>query len=216
MVAAYRYPLSSISPEEYLAQETVAQEKHEYYDGEIIPMAGASINHNYIVGNLYFLLRVALKGKEFIPFTTDLRLWVPLRNAYTYPDVVVVAGTPQCYLDRSDTITNPIMLIEVLSETTSRYDRGDEFVVARSIPTLRDYLIVDQARCLVEQFTRVDEHKWLFTEYHDMEQVVELSFDTSLHLALRDVYERVDFPPATGYQQTDDREGDEQVEGRKG
>jgi len=215
MVTAYKHALPVITPEEYLAQETFAQEKHEYYAGAMLPMAGASINHNYIVGNLYFLLRVALKEKEYIPFTTDIRLWIPSRNAYTYPDVLVVAGVPQCYHERSDTITNPIMIVEVLSETTSQYDRGEKFIGFRTIPTLRDYLLVDQARCLVEQFTRVGEHKWLLTEYHEMDQVVELSFDASLHLSLRDIYERVVFPPAPEHQHSRETESDEQVEDGK-
>jgi Uma2 family endonuclease len=194
MTAARKQTELFSSPEEYLERETLAAEKHEYYDGEIVPMAGASINHNYIVGNLYFLLRVALKGKDYIPFATDLRLWVPARNTYTYPDVLVVAGPPLHHDERSDTITNPVMLLEVLSDTTSHYDRGEKFVGYRTLPTLRDYLLVDQSRCLVEQFARVEQNKWLLTEYHEMEQVVELSFEP-ICLALRDIYERVAFPP---------------------
>ncbi len=195
MVTAPRQTQQSfVLPEEYLERETLADEKHEYYDGEIVPMAGASINHNRIVGNIYFRLRVALKGKDYALFTTDLRLWVPARNAYTYPDVLVIAGPPQCHNERSDTVTNPILLIEVLSEATSRYDRGEKFVGYRTIPTLRDYLLIDQAQCLVEQFARVETTKWLFTEYHAMEQVVECSFE-GLQLPLRDIYEQVTFPP---------------------
>lgn len=100
MVATDKHALPVIAPEEYLAQEMLAQEKHEYYAGEVISMAGASINHNY-------------KEKEYIPFTT------------TYPDVLVVASVPQCYNERSDTLTNTnlIMIVEVLSESTSQYDR---------------------------------------------------------------------------------------------
>jgi len=184
-----------ISPETYLEREVLAEEKHEYYDGKIVPMAGASINHNYIVGNIYFSLRIALKGRNFALFTTDMRLWIPDHNAYTYPDVLVIAGAPLCHNERSDTITNPVMLLEVLSETTSKYDRGRKFSSYRTIPTLRDYILVEQSRCLVEQFTRVEEHKWLFTEYYEMEQIVELSFEP-IQLALHDIYERVAFPPA--------------------
>jgi Uma2 family endonuclease len=201
-----------MTPEDYLDQETLAHEKHEYYNGAMIPMAGASINHNYIVGNLYFLLRVALQEQDYILFTTDMRLWVPSRNAYTYPDVMVIAGEPLCYQERSDTITNPVMIVEVLSDSTSQYDRGEKFVGFRTIPTLCDYLLIDQSHCLVEQFSRVGEHKWLLTEYHEMEQVVELSFEPSLRLALRDLYERVVFPPATGYQQTQASASDEHEE----
>jgi Uma2 family endonuclease len=194
MVTAPQQTQPFISPEAYLQQETLAEEKHEYYDGEVLPVAGASINHNHIVGNLYFLLRLALKGMDFIPFTTDLRLWVPARNAYTYPDVLVIAGEPQHHQDRDDTLTNPIMLIEVLSDSTSGYDRGEKFIGYRTIPTLRDYLLVNQSECLVEHFTRFEEHKWLLTEYRQMDAVVAPSF-APIQLALHDIYEHVEFPP---------------------
>ncbi len=194
MVTVPQHTQLFISPEKYLEQETLAEEKHEYYDGEVLPVAGASINHNHIVGNLYFLLRLALKGMDFIPFTTDLRLWVPARNAYTYPDVLVIAGEPQPHQDRDDTLTNPIMLIEVLSDSTSGYDRGEKFIGYRTIPTLRDYLLVNQSECLVEHFTRFEEDKWLLTEYRQMEAVVAPSF-APIQLALHDIYEHVEFPP---------------------
>lgn len=182
-----------ISPDTYLEGETRAKEKHEYYDGEVVPMAGASINHNYIVGNLYILLRQALKGMDFIPFSTDIRLWIPACNVYTYPDILVTVGKPACHNNRDDTLTNPILLIEVLSESTSSYDRGEKFICYRTIPTLRDYLLVDQSQCLVEHFARFEDNRWLLTEYHEMEAIVQPSC-VPIQLALHDVYEQVEFP----------------------
>jgi Uma2 family endonuclease len=193
MTAARKQTDPFFSPEEYLEHETLAAEKHEYYNGEIVPMAGASINHNRIVRNIVVALSIAFKAAAYEVFSTDLRLWVPARNTYTYPDVLVVAGPPLHHDERSDTVTNPVMLLEVLSDTTSHYDRGEKFVGYRTLPSLRDYLLVDQSRCLVEQFARVEQNKWLLTEYHEMEQVVELSFEP-IRLALRDIYERVEFP----------------------
>jgi Uma2 family endonuclease len=158
-------------------------------------MVGASINHNRIVGNVYFNLRVAFKEKDYTLFATNLRLWVPLRNAYTYPDIMVIAGTPLRHNERNDTVTNPFMLVEVLSESTSTYDRGEKFIGYRTIPTLRDYLLIDQSRCLVEQFSRVEHSKWLLIEYSDMEQVMILSFEP-VQLALHDIYKGVEWPAA--------------------
>ncbi len=190
-----------ITPEEYLEQETLAQERHEYYNGVIIPMAGSSITHNVIVGNLYFYLRSTLMKttRKYTCFATDLRVWIPARNAYTYPDVLVIAGEPQRHNERDDTITNPVLVIEVLSESTRRYDRDEKFIGYRSLPSLHDYLLIDQAQCLVEQFTRVEETKWLLTEYHDMAQAVPLSFaaDESITLPLQHIYEQVQFPSQT-------------------
>lgn len=204
MIPAYPQALPGVTPEEYLAQETRAEERHEYYAGEMIPMAGASINHNRIVRNIVVTLSGAFKGFDYEVFANDMRLWVPSRNAYTYPDVMVVAGAPHCAHKRNDTITNPIMIVEVLSESTRHYDRGEKFIGVRTIPSLHDYLLVDQSCCLVEQCTRVGEHKWLLTEYHEMEQGVELSFEPSVRLALHDMYERVVFPHSSTDATTDE------------
>jgi Uma2 family endonuclease len=194
MVTAPQQTQPFISPEAYLQQETLAEEKHEYYDGEVLPVAGASINHNRIVRNILVTLSIAFRGTVYEVLPSDMRLWVPARNAYTYPDVLVIAGEPQHHQDRDDTLTNPIMLIEVLSDSTSGYDRGEKFIGYRTIPTLRDYLLVNQSECLVEHFTRFEEHKWLLTEYCQMDAVVAPSF-APIQLALHDIYEHVEFPP---------------------
>lgn len=192
-VTAPAQPQTFMTPGEYLERETLAEERHEYYNGEIVPMVGASINHNRIVGNVFFNLRVALKKKEYTLFATDLRLWVPLSNAYTYPDIMVIAGSPMRHNERNDTVTNPVMLVEVLSESTSTYDRGKKFIGYRTIPILRDYVLIDQSRCLVEQFSRIEANKWLLTEYTDRNQVITLSFE-SVRLALSDIYEEIEWP----------------------
>lgn len=185
----------SITSIEYLEQETAAPERHEYYDGEVVAVAGASINHNRIVGNIMVALSHIFKNTGvYEVFTTDLRLWVPERNSFTYPDVMVVPSPLLLLPGRTDTITNPVLLIEVLSDATSHYDRGEKFVGYRTIPTLRDYLLIDQAQCMVEQFSRIEQNKWLLTEYRDKDQVIEFSF-APVSLALRDIYDRVEFPP---------------------
>jgi Uma2 family endonuclease len=114
MTAARKQTEPFSSPEEYLERETLAAEKHEYYNGEIIPMAEASINHNRIVRNIVIALSIAFKGAAYEVFSTDLRLWVPARNTYTYPDVLVVAGPPLHHDERSDTVTEIARKAQVL------------------------------------------------------------------------------------------------------
>ncbi|NJN68669.1 MAG: Uma2 family endonuclease [Chloroflexaceae bacterium] len=179
-----------ISPEAYLEREVLAEQKSEYFQGEVVLMAGASLNHNYVVGNIYVLLRGAFKGQDYLVFMSDLRLWVPAQQSYTYPDVQVVAGSPTLHESRTDTITNPVLIVEVLSESTSTYDRGEKFVAYRTLPSLREYLLVEQGRYAVEQFVRVAEHQWLLTEYRGEEAILSLSVGPH-QLALRDIYDRV-------------------------
>jgi Uma2 family endonuclease len=121
------------SPEEYLALEEAADYKSEYIDGEIVPMAGGSTNHNRIAGNFYAALNFAFRTEDYEVFMSDVRLWIHERRIYTYPDVMVVAGEPEYYNNRTDTITNPRVIIEVLSPSTKRYDSSKKFEAYRTI-----------------------------------------------------------------------------------
>jgi len=122
------------TPEEYLALEEAADYKSEYIDGEIVPMTGGTLNHNDIAGNFYALMKFALRGKKYKVFIGDLRLWIPRYRLYTYPDVMAIQGEPVLQGDRTDTIINPLAIVEVLSKSTKNYDQGDKFDYYRSIP----------------------------------------------------------------------------------
>ena len=125
------------SPEEYLALETDAEYKSEYHNGQIVPMVGGTPNHNQIAGNLYASLNFALKGQPYRVFIGDMRLWIPQPRLYTYPDLMLVSGQLQFVEGRKDTITNPSLIVEVLSESTENYDRGEKFRLYRTIPTFQ-------------------------------------------------------------------------------
>jgi Uma2 family endonuclease len=131
------------SEKEYLELERDAEYKSEYYRGEIFAMAGAGHNHNRIVENLSGECYIAFKGKSCQTFSSDMRLHIPQNGLYTYPDLLVVCGKIEFAEDNDDTIVNPSAIIEVLSKTTSAYDRGDKFHLYRSIPTLMEYVLVD-------------------------------------------------------------------------
>ncbi|GAL93524.1 protein of unknown function DUF820 [Microcystis aeruginosa NIES-44] len=185
-------PPEILSLEEYRNLETSAETKHEYHDGEIIEMTGGSINHNSILINLIVLLKLALRGTNYRLQSSDLRLWIPQYNRGLYPDLMIIAGEPLFSDNRNDEILNPCLIIEVLSPSTSGYDRGDKFRYYRSIPQLNQYLLVSQGEILIESYSKTSENNWLLQEYTPARGIISLdSLGISLNLA--DIYEGIDF-----------------------
>jgi len=178
------------TPEEYLEFEVNSENRHEYIDGEIIPMTGGTPEHNEIASILNAALRVALKGQPYSIFVADQRLWIPAHNLYTYPDVMVVPRPLERQQGRTDTITNPIMIAEVLSKSTKSYDRDEKFAAYRTIPTFQEYLLVDQYSIHVEQYFKTDPNQWIFTEYNDPQSTILLS-SISVEICLIDLYEGI-------------------------
>ncbi|MDB9421878.1 Uma2 family endonuclease [Microcystis aeruginosa] len=185
-------PPEIISLEAYRNLETRAETKHEYHDGEIIEMTGGSINHNSILINLIVLLKLALRGTNYRLQSSDLRLWIPQYNCGLYPDLMIIAGEPLFSDNRNDEILNPCLIIEVLSPSTSGYDRGDKFRYYRSIPQLNQYLLVSQGEILIESYSQTSENNWLLQEYTPARGILSLdSLGISLNLA--DIYEGINF-----------------------
>jgi Uma2 family endonuclease len=178
--------------QEYLEAEVNSLDRHEFINGEIILMAGGSPNHNEITSILNAILRVSLKGKPYSIFASDQRLWVPQLNNYTYPDVMVVAKPIELQSGRTDTITNPLLIAEVLSKGTRAYDRDDKFAAYRSIPSFQEYLLIDQYRLQVEQYSKTEANKWIFSEYNSMGDRLMLS-SISVEISLADLYENIEF-----------------------
>ena len=145
---------SPMSPEEYLARETEAEYKSEYRHGETVAMTGASRRHVLIATNVISELNRQLKGRPCEVYHSDMRLKVQAAGLYTYPDVMVLCGKPEFADGRTDTVLNPILIVEILSPSTEAYDRGEKFTFYQKISTLREYVLIDQDRVLVECFTR--------------------------------------------------------------
>ena len=185
-------PPEILSLEEYRNLETSAETKHEYHDGEIIEMTGGSINHNSILINLIVLLKLALRGTNYRLQSSDLRLWIPQYNRGLYPDLMIIAGEPLFSDNRNDEILNPCLIIEVLSPSTSGYDRGDKFRYYRSIPQLNQYLLVSQGEILIESYSKTSENNWLLQEYTPARGIISLD-SLGISLNLVDIYEGVDF-----------------------
>ena len=180
------------TPEEYLALEEVAEEKNEYIDGEIVPMTGATSNHNRIVVDFSTNLNLAMRGTNYEVFTGDLRVWIPEYNTYTYPDVMVVEGELAYHKNRKDTINNPAIICEVLSRSTANRDRTEKFKIYRSIPEFKEYILIDQYKTLVEHYVKQESNKWVIN-YHEVEDAKLVLETVDFEITLKDIYDRVNF-----------------------
>lgn len=158
-MSTQRKPQRAYTLDDYFAVEQNSELRHEFFNGEIFGMSGATLNHNTIVGNTFRRLGNALDTKGCRVFATDMRVRTT-NNLYTYPDIAVVCGEVQLTDDDFDTLTNPVVLIEVLSKSTADYDRGDKFEMYQTIETLREYVLIDQYEMMVEHFSKDEGGAW--------------------------------------------------------
>ncbi len=179
------------TPEEYLEYEVNSPERHEYINGEVIPMTGGTPNHNQIALNLSGTLNFALKRQPYRVFVTDQRLWIPNPRIYTYPDVMVVQGELQLQQGRQDTITNPLMIAEVLSTSTRSYDKDKKFAAYRTINSFQEYLLIDQYTMNVEQYFKTGNNSWTFSEYNAPDTKISLN-SFPFEIDLGDIYDKVE------------------------
>ncbi|MBL8152648.1 MAG: Uma2 family endonuclease [Anaerolineae bacterium] len=181
-----------MTQDEYLAFERGSDSRHEYFNGETYAMSGASGRHNMIVASLIGLLYAQLRQRPCRIFPSDMRVKTPAPLLYTYPDITVTCGEPPRYEDVSiDTLLNPSLIVEVLSPSTEHYDRGMKFECYRSIPSLREYLLVAQDRIHVEHYLRQNT-QWVLTDPGGPDSELALpSIECSLLLS--DIYEQVSF-----------------------
>jgi Uma2 family endonuclease len=177
-----------LTSEEYLETERAATYKSEYYQGEIFAMAGAGNNHNIITANLTGMLYGFLRGKGCTVYPSDMRLHIPENGLYTYPDVMVICGKKEFLDDKKDTMTNPVLVVEVLSESTESYDRGRKFGFYRSIPPLREYLLVDSQRIHAERYLKNESGIWELHDSSGLEGHLHLS-SVNFDLPLAELYE---------------------------
>ena len=176
-----------ITPEQYLESERLALEKHEFYLGEIFAMSGASFRHNQIFKNTYGNLFNKLKDKPCQPYGSDLRIHIPNNSLYTYPDISIICGKPEMTDTVKDTITNPSVIIEILSKSTYDYDKGQKFTLYRDIDSLREYILIDSMSIRVEHYFKNEDSSWTLKDYRTID--AKLNIETiSADLLLSDVY----------------------------
>ena len=178
--------------EEYFELEFSSEERYEYADGEIRLLAGGTPNHNFLVGNLLVVLKPLLKNRSYGIFVLAQRLWLPERNIYTYPDIMVLEKPIQLQEGRDDTVINPCLIAEVLSKSTKDYDHGEKFIAYRTMETFQEYLLIDQYRVHVEHYVRTAANQWLLSEYKDPEVTLTLS-SVDVQLKIADLYENIEF-----------------------
>lgn len=184
-------PKQYFSSEEYLAFERSSDEKHEYYAGHIFAMAGGSARHNRIAGSTYATLYNQLRQRKCNVYPSDMRVKMPQTGLYTYPDITIVCGHEQFEDTKEDTLLNPTIIIEVLSPSTEKYDRGRKFQHYRSLLSLREYVLISQNSYRVERFARQTDNTWVFSEAIGREDMLELQAVQAV-LKLSEVYEKVE------------------------
>jgi Uma2 family endonuclease len=183
-------PHGRVSLEDYLELERSSEEKHEYLDGEVFAMSGASHRHNLIVMNLVGELRARLKDGPCVAYPSDMRVQVSAGEHYAYPDVTVVCEEPRFEGEGQDMLTNPLVVVEVLSKTTESYDRGEKFARYRQVPSLMEVVLVAQDRIGVEHFARQPDGHWLATYAEALDEVVSLPA-LSCELPVAEIYDKV-------------------------
>ena len=176
-----------VSIAEYLDRERSADTRSEYINGEIFAMAGTSMSHNRLTRNLLLSLHSQLANSACEAFSSDLRVFSQVCDAYFYPDVVVVCDKIELNNDNPQALLNPSIIIEVLSDSTEARDRGHKFQCYRSIPSLREILFVSQHEPLIEQYVRHTEDLWMMRTIRGLES--ELKFESyPATLRLADIY----------------------------
>lgn len=179
-----------LSPEEYLAVERRAEFKSEYVDGIMYAMAGGSERHNLIAANVIISLGTRLRNRPCRVYPSDLKVRVPNSARFFYPDVSVVCGEVKFADDERDVILNPVLVAEVLSESTAAYDRGKKFLSYQQIDALQEYLLISQDEFIVEHYVRRDNDAWLYTKAAGLEASIVLP-SLACEVALSEIYDKV-------------------------
>ncbi|MCA0455896.1 MAG: Uma2 family endonuclease [Chloroflexi bacterium] len=180
-----------VTPEEYLRLERASEEKHEYFRGEIFAMSGASREHNLIAQNTSRHLGNQLDNQPCEVYQSDMRVKIPSTELYTYPDVVVVCGTPEFEDTQLDTLLNPTVIIEVLSASTEKYDRGRKALFYRRIASLQEYVLIAQDNAQVEHYQRQSD-QWIIQDFNTLDAQLNL-LSIGCSIGVRDIYKKVIF-----------------------
>jgi len=179
-----------ISSEEYFEMEKYAVFKSEYYHGELFAMSGASVNHNLITMNTGASLHTSLRNSNCFVFPSDIKVQVDEAMHYTYPDISIVCGDIKYAANRNDVISNPIVIIEILSKSTADYDKGSKFTAYKHIDSLQDYILIDQYSYHVEYYHKLDKMEWNFKDIKNLNNFFTIK-SINVELKLSDIYYRV-------------------------
>ena len=180
------------TPEEYIELEEKSEFKNEYIHGEIIPMTGGTTNHNEIALNFCTNFKFNMRGKNYRIYMGDVKLWLQRYQIYTYPDIMVIQGEPKYQGTGTTQVTNPLIIVEVLSKSTINYDQTDKFRFYRSLPELKEYIMINQYEYFIEQFAKNVEGQWVLTEYESFNDILSLK-SIDFQIPFNDIYEGINF-----------------------
>lgn len=183
------YGKNKLTIEEYLQFEKESPERHEYYKGEIFAMAGAGPRQIVIHTNLFSAFGTRLKGKPCFPYGNDMRIHIPENSLFTYPDLSIICGDIIPSVHDEDTATEPTVIIEILSPSTKKYDRGEKFMLYRQIPALRQYVLIDSESIHVESFVINERNLWELNEHKQITEELHLP-NIELSIPLSEIYDR--------------------------
>lgn len=189
---AVAYQKSRYTIQEYLEMEKASTTKHEYFQGEVFAMSGASDRHNWLFSNIFLAVGNLLKGSKCIPFGSDMRMNIPENTLFTYPDISIYCNNIiQSEFDE-DTVILPTVIIEILSKSTKSYNRGQKFKLYRDIPSLKEYILIDSESISVEAFYINEKQNWELKEYKTLDE--NLAFVTfGFNIPLKAIYEHIKF-----------------------
>lgn len=179
------------SPYEYLALEEKAEYRSEYNDGEIAAMVGGSLNHARIISDIDREIAGKIE-KKCESVTSEVKVWIKSYRKFYYPDVLVFCDEPIFYEERNDTITNPILIVEVLSDSTEAKDRGEKMLAYRTLETLHEYVLVSQSKPIIEQYTKTADGNWIHKATIGLKSEISLE-SVGITLSLEKIYTRIKF-----------------------
>jgi Uma2 family endonuclease len=181
--------------EAYLDREAKAAHKSSYHNGNIIKMAGAKARHNEICANALTSLKIAAKTLKSIyrTYTSDQKIYIEQENTIVYPDALVVCSEPEFWDNRQDLITNPLLIVEVLSKSTKQHDKGSKFMLYKNLPSFAEYVLVEQDECKVEVWTKTGKNKWEFVIHTDLSDHILLQSMENINVSVADIYENIIF-----------------------
>jgi len=191
---AHKFP--ELTVEEYLKQEEESGIKYEYHEGEIYALAGGTINHGKLCGNVFGEIRTELKNKKSNckPYTSEIKVHIEKTNSYVYPDSMVICGEMETSENELNSVTNPVLIVEVLSKSTAEYDRGDKFYLYRQLKSFKEYVLIEQDRYVVDVHYKNDNSDlWKITRYVGLEQMINLQ-SIGIEISMKELYFDVNLP----------------------
>lgn len=180
--------------DQYFKREEKSKSKNHFINGEIIKIAGASFNHNKIATNVLvgFANRIKKLREKYHALNSDQKVYIPSKKSFLYPDALVISGQPEYWEDRKDTITNPLIIVEVLSDATEKFDFFQKFYLYQEIPTFQEYIIVSQKQEAIEQWYKSGENTWTKSNVDSKYGVLKIK-SIDIEIPLSEVYDDIEF-----------------------